>query len=94
MQAGLYYGFTDLVDGILERMKKVLGNNTRVIATGGQAQLIARASKHINEIDEFLTLDGLRIIWERNRNERPRSASEAPVGKQATSAGSARKARR
>ena len=67
MQAGLYYGAVDMVDGMLARMKTELGENAKVVATGGQARLAAKGSKYIEHTDELLTLTGLRLIWEKNQ---------------------------
>jgi type III pantothenate kinase len=72
LQTGLYYGYIGLVDGILERVFAELGSRPRVIATGGLAQLIVADSRCIDEIDDMLTLDGLRILFERNRAPRVR----------------------
>jgi type III pantothenate kinase len=65
LQIGLYYGYIGLVDGILARMIAELGPGTKTIATGGLAPLIAGGSKYIGEVDELLTLTGLRILYQR-----------------------------
>jgi type III pantothenate kinase len=67
LQIGLFYGHIGLVDSIVERMIAKLGPDTKCIATGGLAHLIAGESKYITAVDDTLTLDGLRIIYERNR---------------------------
>jgi type III pantothenate kinase len=67
IQSGLYYGFTGMIDGILERVFVELGDGCKAIATGGQGHMIARSSRLVKIADEDLTLEGLRIIWERSR---------------------------
>jgi len=66
LQAGLYYGYLGLIDGILERLIAELGDEVKVVATGGLAALMGGGSKYIREVDDLLTLEGLRIIYERN----------------------------
>ncbi|MGD0528253.1 MAG: type III pantothenate kinase [Polyangiaceae bacterium] len=67
MQSGIVYGYVGLVDGLVERIQGELGFPCAVIATGGLASLIAPLSKTIGEVDDHLTLTGLRILYDRNR---------------------------
>lgn len=85
IQAGIYYGAVDMVDGMLARIKTELDTEPTVVATGGQARLVARGSKHIQHVDELLTLTGLRYIWDKNNTtdahekRHPASAKAGPL---------------
>ena len=75
MQSGLYFGYLGLVDGILARMKSELPPLKKILATGGLAKLLAPDSEYIDEVRDDLTLEGLKIIYDRNRGKqrsRPR----------------------
>jgi type III pantothenate kinase len=90
LQSGIFFGYIGLVDGIIERILRELGPSPqppRIVATGGLAGMIAGDSRFIQEIDEMLTLDGLRILFERNRsvrlrgrghNDRPAAEASSP----------------
>jgi type III pantothenate kinase len=66
IQSGLYYSTIGAIDGILERLFAELGSDLKIVATGGQSRLISQGSRYLKIIDDELTLDGVRLIWERN----------------------------
>ncbi len=76
MQSGLYHGYVGLVDGVLRKMLEELGGSARVIATGGLAPLIATGSEFIELVDDTLTLEGLRLVYERTAS--PKSRVQSP----------------
>jgi type III pantothenate kinase len=78
LQSGLYYGYLAMVDGILELLLREMGAETPVVATGGLAALMGGGSKYIKQVDDFLLLEGLRIIWERNAKVPHESVGEKP----------------
>lgn len=66
MQSGLLFGYVSMVEGMVARFRSELGNDMKVVATGGMAEIIAKETQVVNFIAPWLTLDGLRMIWELN----------------------------
>jgi len=75
IQVGLFYGYVGLIDGICQRMIAELGRETKVIATGGFASMLAESSHTIQHVDENLTLDGIRMVYDRNLDRLRRRVS-------------------
>ena len=69
MQSGIFYGFVGQVDGVVKNLMKEINQKPKVVATGGLARIISKESETINEVNLFLTLEGLRIINARNRRQ-------------------------
>jgi len=68
LQSGLVYGFAGQVDGIVREIRRELGTEAQTVATGGLADLIVPHAQTLERVDPFLTLEGLRLVWERNRS--------------------------
>jgi type III pantothenate kinase len=68
MQSGLLFGYVSMVEGMVIRFRSELGSDMKVVATGGLAELVSKETTVINILAPWLTLDGLRILWEMNRN--------------------------
>ena len=81
LQIGLYYGYLGLIDGILERLLRDLGMEARVIATGGLANQLAQDSKYISLVDDWLTLEGLLLVHQRNSGAKRASSPRQHVRK-------------
>ena len=76
LQSGLLYGYAGMADAMIERIREELGTEAQVVATGGLAQRVSHQTEHIHHVEPFLTLEGLRILFEKNRSNVSNDESE------------------